>query len=348
MSFRLLDAAVPAERAAWLDAWRASPDREPFAHPSYVALFAKPGEGALCAVHASGDGGVLYPLLRRPLAALPWCADDEAAVDLASPYGYGGPFTWGTVDAPGFWHAFEAWAKDARAVTSFTRHSLFDDQTLAPPEPPQSLFTNVVRSLDLDADALWMDYAHKVRKNVNKARKAGLTVEVDAAGARLQDFLQIYQSTMDRREARDDFYFPESFFRTIVEDLRESFVFFHVLHEGRVVSTELVLVGARHLYSYLGGTLADAFDLRPNDLLKHEVIEWGRAQGKRAFVLGGGYGADDGITRYKLSFAPEGSVPFKVSKRVHDAAAVARLCERRKSQEPTWEPKDAFFPAYRS
>ena len=39
-------------------------------------------------------------------------------------------------------------------------------------------------------------------------------------------------------------------------------------------------------------------------------------------MLGGGYGADDGIFRYKRSFAPHGLVPFFVGRRVLAAGAV--------------------------
>ena len=80
-----------------------------------------------------------------------------------------------------------------------------------------------------------------------------------------------------------------------------------MLSEGRVVSTELVFVAAEHVYSFLGGTLTEALELRANDLLKHEIIRWARDAGRKTFVLGGGYGAADGIFRYKLSFAPKGA-----------------------------------------
>ena len=105
---------------------------------------------------------------------------------------------------------------------------------------------------------------------------------------------------------------------------------------------------ANHLYSFLGGTLAEAFAERPNDLLKHEIILWGRQAGKRAFVLGGGFAPDDGIYRYKKSFAPNGSAPFCVGRRIHNAAAYTRLIESRRRWQSGWAPRNGYFPEYRA
>ena len=88
-----------------------------------------------------------------------------------------------------------------------------------------------------------------------------------------------------------------------------------------------MLVSERNAYSFLGGTASDAFELRPNDLLKWELILWLKSAGKRRFVLGGGYGADDGIFRYKRSFAPHGLVPFFVGRRVLEPELYRDLTE---------------------
>lgn len=348
MAFEVLSAGCAGERTRWLEAWNASPDREPFAHPTFVELFTRPGETPMLVHFRQPAGGLLLPFILRPLAALPW-ATEEHTHDLTSPYGYGGPFAWGTAvgDASEFWQAFDAWCREHSVVSSFLRLGLFEAALPVMPEKPAELFGNVVRDLRLTPDELWKDYAHKVRKNVNRARKSGLEVIEDLDGALLPDFLSIYESTMQRRDAQDEFLFGAAFFERIVTEMRDSFAFFHVEHQGRVVSTELVLTSANYLYSFLGGTLADAFDLRPNDLLKHHVMRWGQELGKHAFVLGGGYGSEDGIFRYKLAFAPSGSTPFRVLKRTHDPNASKRLAQLRAEHTPGWQPRADFFPGYR-
>jgi hypothetical protein len=102
----------------------------------------------------------------------------------------------------------------------------------------------------------------------------------------------------------------------------------------------------------LGGTLPDVFSHRPNDLLKHEIILWARNAGKKAFILGGGHESNDGIFRYKKSFAPQGSMPFCVGTKIHDANNYSRLIEKRRvwenNHQQLWQPRNGWFPEYRA
>ncbi|MEX2646387.1 MAG: GNAT family N-acetyltransferase [Gaiellaceae bacterium] len=313
---------LTADDPRWLSMWEAWPEREVHAHPEYVRLF-EDGGRALCAV----ADGVLYPFLLR--------ADP---VDVISPYGYGGAFRTGDADADAFWRAFDAWAAEQGAVSELVRFSLFPERLLPYPGEREPRLVNVVRDLEPSADELWMDYEHKVRKNVNKARRSGLRVEIDQAGARLDEFVRLYEHTLDRRGASTRYRFPRAFFERIRDRLAGQFAFAHVLDGERVVSSELALLSATSAYSFLGGTDESAFELRPNDLLKHELMLWAKEAGKRRFVLGGGHEADDGIFRYKRSFAPHGLVPFEIGMRIFDPERYAELSRGRET---------TLFPAYR-
>jgi hypothetical protein len=326
-----------ADSPDWLAHWSAWPEREPHAHPAYASLYEETGTRALCAGWRSDTGCVLYPFLLRNLE--PFGAD---AADLITPYGYGGPFFWGedrAAVADGFWRAFDEWAAGERVVSEFVRFSLFEDELLPYPGEREQKLVNVVRDLDPTPDELWMDVEHKVRKNVKKARRSGVRVEFDDSGARLDDFLRLYLDTLARREASERYAFSREFF----ERIPAPSVYVHALHGDEVVSSELVLLSEHHAYSFLGGTRSDAFELRPNDLLKWELILWAKEKGKRRFVLGGGYEDGDGIFRYKRSFAPHGLVPFFVGRRVLQPELYRELTER------TGRRADAnFFPAYRA
>jgi hypothetical protein len=351
--FTVLHADVPRELAAWQALWSASPYREPFAHAAYVALGARSGERALCLAWREPDGAtIMYPLLLRDIAAAP---GESPLRDVVSPYGYGGPYAWRGGRRPAvaarFWEEFDRWAARERVVSEFVRFSLFDEQLAPHPGEHEERLRNVVRSLALDDDDLARDVEHKVRKNVRRAQAAGLRVEIDPAGERLDDFVRIYDGTMDRRAAAGSFYFGRDYFARLGAELGAAKAYVHVLHEERVVSTELVLLSSDHAYSFLGGTEAEAFPLRPNDLLKWELIRWARDTGRSAYVLGGGPRPDDGIFRYKAAFAPNGLVPFRVGRRVLDPEAYARLeAERdlaRSDQERARVAADRPFPSYR-
>lgn len=351
--FWIFDTSKPEDMSRWLWLWQAWPEREVFAHPAYVMLFRKENERAICAAMQTDNGGVIFPLLMRPLSNESWAESFEDCFDLVSPYGYGGPFAWNCSenDAKEFWNAFQSWVNTQKVISSFVRLSLFTDQLLALPGEIIADRLNIVRSLDKTPEELWADFEHKVRKNVKHAKRANLSMEIDFAGRRLADFLLIYYSTMDRRDADKSYYFPRELFEGIIQHLIGQFAFFFVTCGDKIVSTELVLISANHIYSFLGGTLAEAFNERPNDYLKHEVMLWGRQAGKKAYVLGGGYGKDDGIFRYKQSFAPNGARPFCVGRQIFNTTNYNRLVDQRRTFEVShansWSPNPAFFPLYR-
>jgi hypothetical protein len=355
MRFRVLDGSTSDGLSAWMDLWRAWPRREVMAHPEYARLFARPCDRVVCAVGENAPReSVLFPLVLRPLAAEPWAAPGEARWDATSPYGYGGPFAWG--DGPredgAFWRPFKAWCLDEGVVSTFARLSLFPEELAVVPGPVEERFPNVVVDLSRGEEALWRGYDTKVRRWVHTAENAGLTVEVDRTGSRLDAFVAIYEHTMRRHGADDWYFFPRSFFEALVEKLAGQYAFFFTLSGGQPVSSDLVLCSAEHVYYFLGGTLEDAYPLGPNYFLKHRIAAWAIGEGKRSYVLGGGYQRGDGLYRYKRGFSREGEVPFRVACLVHDERAYRELVVRRAATSiqggAPWAPRPEFFPSYRA
>ncbi len=151
---------------------------------------------------------------------------------------------------------------------------------------------------------------------------------------------------MERNNARDYYYFERSYFQSIVNTLAGQYIFFHVWYDDKIISTELVLCSNKYLYSFLGGTQKEYYPMRPNDLLKLEIIKWGKETGRNKFVLGGGYGGNDGIYRYKKSFAPGEDVPFYIGKIMHNKEVYDKLTDLRKKRR-NFDPNSIFFPLYR-
>lgn len=341
-----------ADRSAWLEAWHAT-GREPFAHPTYGTLFEEAGGRARCAVRSSGDDVVLLPFLVRPVPGDDWVSQRDFH-DATSPYGYGGPYgTPGSRHAD-LWVDLREWLSQQGLVSFFGRLSLGEGASQLPDDCPLiSDSENVIVDLRRTKDEQWRVYDHKVRKNVNKALRSGLEVEIRNTFSDVGEFTSHYHSTMDRRHAAEWYYFDESFFTTIATEMADSYLVAEVRDEqGTLVSAELVLVSDTLLYSYLGGTSSEAFPLRPNDLLKHAVIDHGREAGLHGYVLGGGLGGDDGLFRYKRAFDPTGCFPFQRLTMICDAVAYAQLVDHRLagSRDAAGEGKLAagFFPAYRA
>ena len=332
----------------WDEVVRSFPDYDVFYLSGYSKAFmgesAKNGKPVLLYYEEGGDRAINVVFKRD-------VADDEKLAnkipegryfDLITPYGYGG--FWGSVaDWDRLNRTYLRYCLDNRYVCEFVRFELFSAYSKHYGGEVESRTHNIVRSLELPLEEMWMDFKQKVRKNVKKANANNLSCIIENTGDHMDDFLRIYYSTMDRTEAEGEYYFSRQFYETLNE-MKDNVMYFHVVYEGRIVSTELVLFGTENAFSYLGGTDREYFDVRPNDFLKYEIIKWAKAKGLKRFVLGGGYGADDGIYQYKLSLAPRGQHDFYIGRNIFDQESYDRLVGLRAGETLN----ENYFPLYRS
>lgn len=332
----------------WDSIVRSFPDYDIFYLSGYSKAFMKetPKNGTpILLLYEDGEDRAMNVMLRRDVALdgnLSGKVEEGHYYDLITPYGYGG--FWGTIsDWDKLNQTYTQYCMENHYVCEFIRFELFTDYHEHYDGEVETRTHNVVRSLERPLDELWMDFKQKVRKNVKKANTYNLSCLVENTDAHLEDFLRIYYSTMDRTDAENEYYFSKQFYEDLNE-MKDNVMYFHVVYEGKIVSTELVIYGAENCYSYLGGTDREYFDVRPNDYLKYEIIKWAKEKGLKNFVLGGGCGADDGIFQYKLCLAPHGLYDFYIGRKIFDRESYDKLVSLRKGQAIS----EKYFPLYRS
>lgn len=353
MGFEVFDATGDG----WAEAWKALPAHaaDAFASPGYYRAFASLEQGAMpeCAVLRDERGILLHPFFRRSLSAIPWLNAPEGSFDIMTAYGYGGIYGDTGRDnlLDDFMALFGEHCRRTGVIAEMIRLNplLRSEEALSRHYGLRTGNRQVVVDLQRSDDVIWRDYRHNNRKNVNKARRSGVEIVMEEPlGPHFGDFLSIYASTMDRRGAGEGFLFPASFYEMLAGGLGARCRMFYALAGDATVSAEMVLASATAVYSFLGGTREEFFELRPNNLLKHEIILWARDAGYESFLLGGGPGGDDGIFDYKRSFAPEGIVDFHLASRVHNEAIYGTLIDRCMKHPPTAEPgSERYFLRWR-
>jgi len=296
-------------------------------------------------------GKVQNTFILRPVT---WELDAKQWYDIVTPYGYGGPVVLECTDIEklmeAYREAFTEYCLQNNIVCEFIRFHLFDNVDVRQNYYGETInvLDNVVVDTDLDYEAIWMNYEHKVRQNVRKAKNSGLEMCIEQNLDHLDGFLDIYYATMDRNQASAYYYFKRSYFEDIARLLPENYMYFHVMKDGRVISTELVLCSDEYAYSFLGGTDQEYYAMRPNDFLKDAIIRWCSRTGRKHFVLGGGYHKDDGIYRYKRSFTKAPDVAFFVGRAILNKSVYDRLVELRAEEEPGFDRGSSYFPLYRA
>jgi hypothetical protein len=274
--------------------------------------------------------------------------------DAASPYGYFGPRfkkTPSQQDVRIFWNSLVEWYLENNIVSDFVRFSLNGNESGYPGRlvPTMSNIKGVIR----EPEEQWSNFDRKVRKNVNRAIRENLKFKVfcgSLANDILDEFYSLYISTMERNSAARKFFYSKENFTELFQMGESTFAVAMVYSYGIAISTELVLCSDQCVYSFLGGTDENHFEKRPNDFLKFELINWARAKGLKYFILGGGYGKDDGIYNYKKSFFPEDSVTYYTGRAIIFKEKYLKLCQKLPSftfNEDEVLEGATFFPHYK-
>lgn len=288
------------------------------------------------------------------LRKIPWMIDDQTFYDIVTPYGYGGPLAENVTDIAKLMYAykiaFAEYCKSKNIICEFIRFHLFDNIRVRENyygETFHSLDNVVVDTSGDFEQKIWKGYEHKVRKNVKKAIKNNLQIVIENNLNNLDDFLSVYYDTMNRNHAGEYYYFGRKYFEDIARFLPDNYIYFHVFKDGKIASTELVLYSDRYAYSFLGGTFTEYYELRPNDFLKNEIIKWCNRNGRKKFILGGGYHKDDGIYKYKRCFTSDPDVPFYVGRYIFDENIYNKAVEIKKIVDKDFDDNTCYFPKYR-
>jgi hypothetical protein len=289
---------------------------------------------------------IVMPFYLRPIEDK--VSDGDSYSDVTSTWGYSGPL-YNTELPPevlnNFWNQVDIWYKENNIVSEFVRFNPDGNQINYSGE--LATIMNIIKGKLLDIETIWNNYNRKVRKNINKARRENLYTKIyfesEITPEIIDLFYDIYIHTMDRTNASEQYYNSKEKLTTFIEKCPENCAIVLTFKDDIAIASEIVLLSNDSMFSFIGGTLSGYFNLRPNEILKHDVIEWGYNKGFKYYVLGGGLGKEDGIYVYKKTFFPNDDYPFIVGKKIINKKIYDEL-----SIKHTSDSNDSgFFPLYR-
>lgn len=285
----------------------------------YHKLFARI-ERANCEAFIYEDGKtiLILPYLKRTLHEHIHGFSEEGLTDLTSVYGYSGlaGVNFDSNRVKEFVNSFDNYCKQTGLVSSFIRlHPLLSQPFLGLLPNVTQVNSVVILPLVDGLDIVEKRFKHGVRKGIRKASELGIRIEkTDKVPVTL--FRNIYQETLHRNNAKSFYNFDEQFFidMNAIEDVQTTYIAFL---DKKPISVEIVLRSSQYWHSFLGGTLSGYLNSSANTLLKYQIIKDAASEGVKAFVLGGGLSAGDGIHKYKQSFSPGEDVSFNIQCNVH-------------------------------
>ncbi len=299
------DAALLApEDQGWGEALRRM-QHDVYHVPEYVSLDAHLSGGTPAAFRYEEGGHVLLlPLVVRPVPG-------SHLRDAVSPYGYPGPVSDAGASQTGFWNrACQAMVDLMRAqgiVTVFVRLHPWLPATI----PALAGVGTVVRhgqtvsvDLSLSVDDMWRQTRRDHRKDINKARRADVSVVMDD-WSRLGEWLVTYHDNMRRVGAADYYFFPEHHFRRLRDTLDGRTHLAVAVADDEVVGGSVFFAHHGIVQGYVQSTRTERA-LHADKLLYDEIRRWGKERGDSVFHFGGGVGGtDDSLFSYKAGFSPQ-------------------------------------------
>ncbi len=274
--------------------------------------------------------------------------------DAVSPYGYNGPLFINEVndiDIVEFWNQVDKWYYQNNIVTEFVRFSLNNNHKNYTGNLLPTL--NNVRGELCNFDNLWSSFKPKVRNNYRKSIKYNLQIKVYHQNITLNvidSFYDIYISSMLRNNASDVYFYSKNYFKNLIADNIKNIIIAIVYKDDISISAELIIIDDNVLYSHLGGTNSEYFNMRPNDFLKIEIMKWGLNNNKKVYNLGGGRNNDDSLYQYKKTyFSKDNDVIFYTGRKIINNKVYGDLLHEidnkldiKKSIQPEY-----YFPLYK-
>jgi len=316
--------------------------------PEYARLYETADSRAVEYRFSCEYGEITDLFLKRSIPIL--LPDGTQYYDIITPYGYGGPVIHHATDQEklisAFLDDFQHYTAREHIVAEFVRfhpiigngavfrdayHAVFDRKTVG---------TN----LRYD-DVIGTEFSKHKRKEIRRIlRNPDLRYEIEENPRSLDDFVEIYYSTMDRDGAGEYYYFPPAYFQQMLERFPGHITTGKVFLGDRLIAMGVYFRYGKYLHAHLSGTLSEYLEYSPAYILKYALALYGHEKGYAYIHYGGGSSPDpdNGLYRFKREFGKNTEFDFYLAKKVWNEQIYQQLCDAKGVTG-----KSGFFPAYR-
>lgn len=317
----------------------------------YGSLYEKMENGKVDIFEYKNElGSIRSMFIKREI---PMKIDNKTYYDLITPYGYGGPIVVDCVDnslrqelVQEYYKSFKAYCEANDIVSEFIRFhpilenyidfkDIYNTQYMR-----KTLGTNLK---DFD-DPVQSEFSKSCKKVIRRALRNGITFDIEKSPDKVDEFKDIYYSTMDRNDANEYYYFDDEYFNNIINNFKENVILVKAIYKEKTIAAGWYFIFDKIIHIHLSGTLNEYLNLSPAYILRYAVTLWGKENGYELIHHGGGRSnsEEDSLFEFKKRFAKNTEFDFYIGKKVWDIDVYNKLCELKGVNENT-----EFFPAYR-
>lgn len=317
----------------------------------YVKAFELHGDGEAVLIYfLSKDGFTrgINVVMKRDIHNFGLLSDEvapEEIFDIVTPYGYGG---W-LVEGEGIEelaYEYGKWAKENHIISEFVRfHPILNNHSNYLCE--EAYLGDTVCIDTTSFEIIWSNFTGRNRGKIRKAAKLGQNVYWSRDPRIIDDFMNIYNATMDKDNAEDYYYFKKEFYESVIRDLKHNAMFFYSMLDNKITSIAIFLFCNGQMHYHLSASASGYQNYQSTNLVIAEAAMWACRNGYKTLHLGGGLSAkQDNLYMFKKLFNKNDNTKFFIGKKIYDEEIYDKLVEMRK-QIPGFNEDTDYFPAYR-
>lgn len=312
------------------------------------------GDGVpLLIYHANKYGRLCYVMMQNDIANVEGLSpylETGKYYDWTTPYGYGGPLVDGEITTDWmveFKKELKNYCKAQKVITQFFRfHPLLQNQKVLKEISDVIYLKNTVYIDTVDKEILFKNMTPNNRNMVRKAIKNGIEIISDN-GERLDDFVSIYNATMNKNKADEYYYFERAYFDYLRYELNSNVIFFYAIKEDKPISASIFLFNEQYMHYHLSGTLPEYRNMAATNLLLSCAAQWAVERGIGKLHLGGGVGRDDSLLQFKKHFNKNGLIDFYIGRNIFEQNVYNELVEMKKKYDEQFDETKPFLIKYR-
>lgn len=158
----------------------------------------------------------------------------------------------------------------------------------------------------LDLSKYMYNPVHKTKRGAIQAEKRGVKVEPLSSVEKIRDCFNLVLER-DKRHGLKRPKFPLGLYENIWNILKsgQELRWSMATVDEQTIAFQINFLFKDTIYYWEGASLSEALNLRPNDALFFDTIQWGIAQGYRYLNLGGSPENAEGLVRFKEAWGGE-------------------------------------------
>lgn len=273
--------------------------------------------------------------------------------DLMTPYGYGGFLIEGNITKESLKELDNEYCSLCQGdgiISEFVRFHPVNKNSEDLKDIYDISILGKTITMQLDSqDQILNNLTSEKRKRIRKAKKSGAEIYWGRNSQLIAEFIRLYNSTMDTKEAKDYYYFEKDFFTSILYDLKyHSSIFYAVDEKEKVIAMAIFLFTNRKINCFLSASDKELDNFALTNLIMYEVACWGSENGYKTLHMGGGVGGkEDSLYNFKKAFNKNSETNFLIGKKIFNEEKYRMLVEIRR-EEDDFNTDTPFFPIYRS